>query len=629
MAMILEWFKARQATALGASLADSLLRNDASALENPAPQRSAEIQRLLQRAVRDCRPLKLNLFKRAKLLGSFKWRLLEEGVAQSRVDELTHLLLLQLSGARGLDGAATGDPRGRAPRKRLEPLLAEVEARFARGEYEAAVDQLQEVLAIDPNHSLSHLNLGNALYRLGRYPAAESEFRRAIQLNPNLTDAHFNLGTLLRWRGEFAAAETALRRAMKLNPRNPEPLVGLGHALGGMDRFEEAKSCFDKALRLQPRSASALCGLGWAASMEGRFTEAEKHLRGAMAADPNCSEAWALLVDLRRMTPADNDWVAGAERLLNAGLPAIEEVRVRFAMGKYFNDVGEYSRAFEQYKRANAMRKLNAVSYDRQGRSRFIDDMIRVYPREQVAQRVRTASGSEQPVFVTGMMRSGTTLAEQIIASHPHAAGAGELPFWTTMLYKHQDALRRAPPDAALTEKLAAAYLKVLARHGAGAARVVDKAPINAEYLGFIYATFPRSRVIYMRRDPIDTCLSCYFQDFANAQAFTMDLEDLAHYYREHHRLMTHLRAVLPKEFLLEVPYAELVADQEGWSRRIIEFIGLPWDPKVLQFEKTDRAVLTASSWQIRQKIYSSSVGRWKNYQKFIGPLLKLRDLSP
>lgn len=132
-----------------------------------------------------------------------------------------------------------------------------------------------------------------------------------------------------------------------------------------------------------------------------------------------------------------------------------------------------------------------------------------------------------------------------------------------------------------------------------------------------------------MHRDPLDTCLSCYFQDFANAQAFAMELEDLAHYFREHHSLVRHWRAVLPGETLLEVPYSELVADQESWSRRIIEFIGLPWDPKVLQFEKTDRAVLTASSWQVRQKIYSSSVGRWKNYQKFIGPLLKMRDLSP
>ena len=132
-----------------------------------------------------------------------------------------------------------------------------------------------------------------------------------------------------------------------------------------------------------------------------------------------------------------------------------------------------------------------------------------------------------------------------------------------------------------------------------------------------------------MQRDPVDTCLSCYFQDFANAAAFSMDLGDLAHYYREHHRLVRHWRSVLPKEVFLEVPYAELVADQEGWSRRIIEFIGLEWDPKVLEFETTERAVLTASNWQVRQKMYSSSVGRWKNYQKFIGPLLKLRDLSP
>ncbi len=625
--MIFNWFNAREAVTLGSSLADSLPISDAQAATKRTPQRNAEIQRLLQRAVREARPLKLNLFRRAKLLGSFKWRLLEKGFDQSRVEELTHLLLLQLSGVRRI-GTVAGAPAAKAPRKRIEPLLGEVEAQFARGDYGAAVERLEEVLAIEPNHALSHLNLGNALYRLGRYPPAEREFRRAIQLNPNLTDAHFNLGTLLRWRGDFAASETALRRAIKQNPRNPEALVGLGHALGGMDRFDEAKSLFEKALRLQPRGASALCGLGWAASMEGHFAEAETHLRAALEADPTCSEAWALRADLRRMTPADKEWLAGAERLVDDGLPAIEEVRLRFAMGKYFNDVGEHARAFDQYKRANAMRKLSAVAYDRAGRTKFIDDMIRAYPREALVDPVRTASDSQQPVFVVGMMRSGTTLAEQIIASHPQAVGAGELPFWTNTIHKYQDALRRAPPDAALTEKLAEAYSKVLSRHGGGAARVVDKAPINSEYLGFIHAVFPRARVVYMRRDPLDTCLSCYFQDFANAQAFTMDLDDLAHYYREHHRLMQHLRAALPEGFLLEVPYAELVADQEAWSRRIIEFIGLPWDARVLQFEKTERAVLTASSWQVRQKIYSSSIGRWKPYQKFLGPLLKLRDLS-
>lgn len=626
--MMFDWFNAREAAALGSTLADSLALNDASAAAKRTPQHTTEIQRLLQRAMRESRPLKLNMFKRAKLLGSFKWRLLEKGVEQGRADELTHLLLLQLSGAGGLSPPGAQSGALKAPRKRIDPLLAEVDAQLARGEYEAAIDRLQEVLGIDPDHATAHERLGAALSHLGRFAAAERALRRAIQLNANLADAHFNLGTLQRWRGDFAASETALRRAIKLNPRHAGALVGLGHTLGGMSRYAEAKECFEKAVRLQPRNASAVCALGWSASMEGRFEEAEQSLRRAVEYDPQCAEAWALLAELRRMSAQDKDWIRGAERLLASGLSAIEEARLRFAMGKYFNDLGEYARAFEQYKRANTMRKVHAVPYDRAARTAFVDDMIGVYSRERLTRRVDTASDSQQPVFVVGMMRSGTTLAEQIIASHPQASGAGELEFWNTAMQKHREALRRDLPDAALSARLAPSYLKTLTRRDGSAARIVDKATINSDFLGLIHTVFPRARIIYMHRDPLDTCLSCYFQDFANAQAFAMDLEDLAHYYREHHRLVRHWRAVLPRDVLLEVPYSELVADQESWSRRIIEFIGLPWDPTVLEFQKTERAVLTASNWQVRQKIYSSSVGRWKNYQKFIGPLLKLRDLS-
>ncbi|MHB1828698.1 MAG: sulfotransferase family protein, partial [Steroidobacteraceae bacterium] len=172
-------------------------------------------------------------------------------------------------------------------------------------------------------------------------------------------------------------------------------------------------------------------------------------------------------------------------------------------------------------------------------------------------------------------------------------------------------------------------YLKILERQPAAAERVVDKSTYNSDHLGIIHLAFPNARILYLRRDPLDVCLSCYFQQFATAANFTLDLADLAHYYREHHRVVAHWRSVLPQDVFLEVPYAQLVADQETWSRRIMEFIGLEWDPVVLQFHKTERAVLTASHWQVRQKIYTSSVGRWKNYEKFIGPLLKLRDLSP
>ena len=630
--MILDWFDAREAVEVGAALADRFVPH--GRVEGRARSRDArpDLRKFLRQAASEVQPLRLNLFKRARMLETFKSRLREHGLDQSVVEELTRLLLLQCSAAgKGSvvppSETPVAEPGG--PRRRIPQRLAEVDALFAKAAIAEAAERLRDILRIEPDHAFAHNKLGDALCRLGRYSAAELEFRRAIELQPDFSDANFNLGNVLRWRGDFAASETALRRAVKKDPRSADALVGLGHTLSALDRVSDARACFEKALRMKPRMASALSGLGWLASMEGRFGEAEKLYRAALDADPLLSEAQASLVNLRRMTAADREWFEAAERLLARGVPPLEEATLRFAMGKYFNDLGDYPRAFGQYKQANELRKLLGVPYDRAARSAFVDDMIRVYTRERLARPAQGASDSARPVFVVGMMRSGTSLVEQIIASHRQAAGAGELEFWTAAIRKPGEPLRRAPPDESLARKLAASYQQVLVRHCPQAARVVDKAPVNCDVLGPIHSVFPQARFIYLRRDPIDTCLSCYFQDFSNRASFTLGLSDLAHYYREHHRLIQHWRSALPREVFLEVPYAELVADQEGWSRRIIEFIGLEWDPKVLDFHKTDRPVLTASHWQVRQKIYSSSVGRWKHYGKFIGPLLELRDLVP
>ncbi len=297
-------------------------------------------------------------------------------------------------------------------------------------------------------------------------------------------------------------------------------------------------------------------------------------------------------------------------------------------MGKYCDDVGDYARAFRNFQRANELQKMSVQAYDRDSRTRFVDDVKRVYTREALSDADDGAVDSERPVFVVGMPRSGTSLVEQIIASHPAARGAGELGFWSEAVQRREAVLRREPPGETLRKRLAAAYLRVLAEHSADAQRVVDKTTFNCDYLGVIHAVFPRARVIYLRRDPIDSCLSCYFHQFSQGIDFAMDLSDLAHYYSEHHRLMEHWRSVLPAQSLLDVPYAALVADQEGWTRKIVSFLGLEWDERCLDFHRTERTVLTSSFWQVRQKIYKGSVGRWRHYEKFIGPLLELQGLE-
>jgi Sulfotransferase family len=214
------------------------------------------------------------------------------------------------------------------------------------------------------------------------------------------------------------------------------------------------------------------------------------------------------------------------------------------------------------------------------------------------------------------MPRSGTSLAEQILASHPEVYGAGELNFWS---------IRSPAAPAAINHELvahsAAEYLRVLQQRSAEAKRVLDKMPTNFLYLALIHAALPEARIICMRRDPIDTCLSIYFQNLGSPHHYANDLEDLAHYYRQYLRLMRHWRSVLPATVLLEVPYEQLVAEPEPWSRAMVQFIGLPWNERCLDFHRTPRTVITASKWQVRQPISRASVARWRNYQSFIAPL--------
>jgi hypothetical protein len=267
---------------------------------------------------------------------------------------------------------------------------------------------------------------------------------------------------------------------------------------------------------------------------------------------------------------------------------------LRFSIGKYYDDIGDFNLAFRNYKRANDLLKPMAETYDRDARRRFIDDMIGAYTRETLTAAAAGASRSMKPVFVLGMPRSGTSLTEQIIASHPSAKGAGELNFWAAAGGEHENTVRRGLVDASARRKLAEAYLRILEAGDGDALRVVDKATINSDYLGFIHSVFPNARIIYVQRDPIDTCLSCYFQRLVLTLNYTMDLSDLADYYREHHRLMAHWRVVLPPGAILDVPYAELVADQQGWTRKILDFLGLEWDERCLDFHNTKRDVVTA-----------------------------------
>ncbi len=262
--------------------------------------------------------------------------------------------------------------------------------------------------------------------------------------------------------------------------------------------------CYEKVLRVTPGNAHALAGLGQIAALEGRLAEAGTLFSRALEVDPGDPLGWAGLAGLRKMTPSDEVWLKGAEKAA-AGLAPVEEAGLRYAIGKYYDDVADFKRAFASYQRANELQRTLAEPYDREARTRFVDDLIRIYTPEALARSYPGSSDSARPVFVVGMMRSGTSLVEQIIASHPGAKGAGELNFWTDVVHKHEAAIGREVLDEPLRRKLAAGYLRVLAQHSADALRVVDKATFNSDYLGIIHTVFPNARMIYLRRDPVDT----------------------------------------------------------------------------------------------------------------------------
>jgi tetratricopeptide (TPR) repeat protein len=634
--MILQWFEASEATKIGVELADQFARRQATHAATHGNQSARtkadeELHVILLRADREVRGLRLNFYKKAKIANSFKWRLLENGVEKTLADAATQRLVLHLSGnhvAPALSDNADARANDQPLPDDAKYLLVQGNRSIARGAYSEAIGFYQDLIKIAPHHVAALNNLGAALAKLGRAEEAESYFYQAIKIEPKFPDAHSNIGNALLLKGQYAAAERFLQRALKLNPRLVDARVNLGLVFAFLGRLRDARSQFDKALKLQPGSADALSGLALIAMAKGSFEQTGAMLSRALQASPRMPRALALQAGLRRMTRSDGAWLKNAEEVAAGEIAALDESELRFAIAKYYDDVEDFKRAFQNYKRANDLLKSIAKPYDRKMYKSFVDIMIRNYTQDVIAGINGGASNSMKPVFVIGMPRSGTSLAEQIISSHPSAKGAGELEFWTDAAHEYEAQIHEGPLDESRRKKLSEAYLRVLGTKAGDALRIVDKAPVNADYLGVIHSVFPNARIIYMQRDPIDTCLSCYFQKFVLSLNFAMDLSDLADHYRQHWRLMTHWHAVLPPGTILTVPYEELVADQEGWTRKILDFLGLEWDGRVLNFHETKREVVTASFWQVRQKIYKSSVQRWRNYEEFIGPLGDLKGLA-
>ena len=494
------------------------------------------------------------------------------------------------------------------------------------GRLDEAVASYRRALDINPDYAQAHNNLANALRSLGRLDEAAASYRRALAIEPLYAEAYNNLGVALRDSGRLDEAAASYRRALEIKPDLAEALSNLAIVQRVQGRVEQAQASCRRALEIDPNAATATVFLAELHADEGQFSEAEALFKRAISIDPDSPQAWSGIARLRKMTEGDAAWLAEAQRIAGLPLPPRQEAYLRYAIGKYFDDVKAYDQAFLNVQRANELTKRYTVEHDRQQLTQAVDRMMRFYDRTWINQARIDANPSQRPVFIVGMPRSGTTLAEQILASHPKIAGAGELPFWNDAAAGYKSAALDRRTNSGAIAKLAEDYLRLLADLSPNALRVIDKMPGNFLFLGLIHAALPNARILHMCRNPIDTCLSIYFQHFEVTYSYANDLEDLAHYYTQYSRVMEHWRSVLPENAILDVPYEGLVEDQEAWSRKMLEFIGLPWDPICLEFHRTERAVITASKWQVRQKISKSSVGRWRHYEKFLGPLLRLTE---
>jgi tetratricopeptide (TPR) repeat protein len=529
---------------------------------------------------------------------------------------------------------------------------------FRMGRLDRAQVHYDKALALHPNYAEAHSNLAHLLHDLGRYDEAAESARRAIDINPQLSDAYLNRaeveltrqrhGEALRWldallsfspqhpAGLSARAKTlkqdgrldealeAGRAATAAAPQSAGAYNALGEILQGLGRIEEALAAFEQAAALPgTERETARVNQGVVLMETGRKAEAEAVFDALLEASPRCVSAWTNRIEMKKIAAGDPE-IARAEVLLEAegGTAFKDRTALHFALGKAYLDHGDSARAFRHLGEGNRMKRGSFV-FDSAKTVQWMESIAESFTPELLASLADAGAASEMPVFIVGMPRSGTTLVEQILASHPMVHGAGELP----ILPKLVDGIGGYPTamdrlgrtDLTL---LGDAYLERVRRLAKGRPHVVDKMPANFLYAGLIHLALPGARIIHCRRDPVDTCFSCYSKLFAAQQMFAYDLTELGTFHRAYQALMAHWREVLPPDRFIEVDYEAVVEDLEREAKRLVDFLGLDWDEACLRFHETQRQVQTASLNQVRQPIYKTSAGRWKLHAAQLGPLL-------
>ncbi|HYT88401.1 MAG TPA: tetratricopeptide repeat protein, partial [Gemmataceae bacterium] len=501
------------------------------------------------------------------------------------------------------------------------------------GELDEARAAYTEALRLNPDLALTYSNMGQALQEEGRLPEAITWYQRALQRDPNSPRIHCNLASALEERHDFAGAIARYRLALQLNPQYAEAHNGLGFVLHEQGKFTEAMAECREVLRLKPGFATGFCNLANILEELGSFDEALTCYREALQRDPNHAGAYALLATMLRGRLPPEDLEAMLRLLARPHLAPARRVALHFGIAHVLDAHGSYAEAADHLRQGNALClelwQKQGLSYDPAMHTGLVDGVIATFTPEFFTRVSGFGLDTEVPVFIIGLPRSGTTLTEQILASHSRVHGAGELS------YAHDsfEALPRvlnlgltpiqglAHLTPTVTQQLAQWHLGRLRELNADALRIVDKMPDNYLFLGWLRTLFPRARFIHCRRDLRDVAVSCWMTNFRHIR-WAADPDHIAARFRDYRRLMDHWRAALPGD-VFEVDYEETVTDLEGVARRLVAWCGLEWEPACLAFHKTSRPIRTASVAQVREPVHTRSVARWKHYEPALGHLFR------
>jgi Flp pilus assembly protein TadD len=492
------------------------------------------------------------------------------------------------------------------------------------GRLPEAIVALRAALALDPSFAQASLCLGIALQGQGDTAGALAAYRQAASLQPALTAAHVCLGALLESLGEHALAIASFRSGAASGPASVWGRLSNARALVADNRDAEAEFVLRELVSLHPANAMGHEMLAMVFANGGRFEEARECYQRAIDAAPQLAGSYYDLARCRRITPDDEALLSRMRSALVApGLTADARLKVHLALGKALDDLGDPAAAMQHFDDADALRS-NLVRFDAAAFEARVERLIDHFTPDVIASASDSGSGDATAVLIMGLPRSGTTLVEQILSSHPQAHGGGELPFWTVRGARWEEAKLNGAEPALDFVTLGAEYVSLLHALGRPALRVTDKMPLNILWAGLIHLALPRATLVHCRRAYIDIAMSIHRTYFNPYVSFPTGGRELVAAIRAVERLTARWREVLPADRFIEVDYEQLARDPEPAIRRLIAACGLPWDEACLRPEHNPRVIKTPSKWQARQPIHRGAIESWRRYEPWLGPLAAL-----